>query len=50
MFIMSKALVALGFRPDLAGPLNGSGAALGAALGAGPPVQLPGRSHRSDHG
>ncbi len=46
MFIVSKVLVALGFRPDLAGPLNGSGA----DLDAGP--QLPGysRNHRGDHG
>jgi uncharacterized membrane protein YGL010W len=46
MFIVSKALVALGFRPDLVGPLTGSGADLDAS------PQRPGysRNHRGDHG
>jgi uncharacterized membrane protein YGL010W len=45
MFIVSKALVALGFRPDLADPLNGSG-----DFGAARSAQLSGRSHRGDRG
>ena len=44
MFIVSKALVALGFRPDLAGPLSGSCADPGAM----PPAGLPG--HSQPHG
>jgi uncharacterized membrane protein YGL010W len=47
MFIVSKALVALGFRADLADSLNGSG-----DFGAARSAQLSGhsRSHRSDRG
>jgi uncharacterized membrane protein YGL010W len=47
MFIVSKALVALGFRPDLADPLNGSG-----DLGKARSARLSGhsRSHHSDRG